>query len=247
MDRMIQRAAPVPVEGYAPPPERVGEGLWVLERRLRHFGLGLLPSRTTLARTGTGGIAVISPPAGLDDPTAEAITALGPVESIVLPNSFHYLYAHGAVERFPEACLLAAPGLAERVPTLGAEEIDPVRPPSSWAGSLELAALGPVQGLSELLFFHLPSKTLVLTDLAFHMQRYPRRWDRFFWRASGIPAGFGPGRTTRNLLLRDRGAAARALGEALSWPFEQIVVAHGDVVRQDAPARLREAFREYTL
>ena len=43
------------------------------------------------------------------------------------------------------------------------------------AGVLEYLVLGPVRGLSEVLFFHISSATLILTDLAFNLVRYPRQ------------------------------------------------------------------------
>jgi hypothetical protein len=95
------------------------------------------------------------------------------------------------------------------------------------------------------LFFHVPSATLILTDLAFNMVRYPRALDRIIWRMAGIPRGFGPGRTSRTLLLNDRAITARALECALEWPMRQIVVAHGDVVMDDAAAQFRSAFKDY--
>ena len=145
--------------------------------------------------------------------------------------------------RYPNAQLLAAPGLIGRVADLPpAAEFDE-RPPQGWPGELEYAVLGPVRGISEVLLFHVPTSTLILTDLAFNMLRYPRALDRLIWRSSGIPSGFGPGRTSRTLLLSDRAVASRCLERALAWPFRQILVAHGEVVTDDARSRFSERVR----
>ena len=240
-ERAMQRLVPQPVPGHTPPPRELGDGLWELDRHLRHFGAARLPSRTTLVRLPQGSLAVISPPALVDDAAVAAIASIGRVEFVVVPNSFHYLYARDFMTHCPGARLLLAPGLRERVPALDGEELG-AEPPPAWAGALEYEVLGPVRGVSEVLFFHPPSGALILTDLAFNMQRYPRRGDRVFWRMSGIPAGFGPGRTTRTLLLRDRAEAERALRRALEWPIRRVVVAHGDILEEDAPAALRRAF-----
>jgi hypothetical protein len=69
-----------------------------------------------------------------------------------------------------------------------------------------------------------------------------RRFDRLAWRLAGMPAGFGPSRTSRVFLLRDRDAAASFLERILAWPFRRILVAHGDVVDADAVGEFRRAF-----
>lgn len=241
----MKRAVPRPVDDHRSPPKKLCDGLWVLDRQLRHFGLARLPSRTTIVRLGDGSLVVISPPPGIDSTSAAALDSIGTVAYGVVPNSFHYLFASGFLERYPAARLLVTPGLPRRVPELGsATELGP-RPPEAWSGELEYTVLGPVRGVSESLLFHVPSRTLILTDLAFNMLAYPRPFDRFFWRLSGVPARFGPGRTSRSLLLRDREAASRCLSRALAWPIRRIVVAHGDTVETDAADELRRAFSRY--
>ena len=45
------------------------------------------------------------------------------------------------------------------------------------------------------------------------------------------------------LLTRDRAAARRAIEHILSWDFEKMVIAHGELFERDAKAALREAWR----
>ncbi len=243
-DRILKRAVPRPITEEAPPPRELCTDLWALDRQLLHFGLARLPSRTSIVRLEDGSLVVVSPPPQVDASDA-AIDSLGPVRHVVVPNSFHYLFAQPFMRRYPDACLLTAPGLARRVPELGFATELRAHPPAAWAGQLEYRILGPAHGPSELLLFHSTSGTLILTDLAFNMVRYPRAVDRLFWRASGIPAGFGPGRTTRSLLLRDREPASRCLSQALEWPIRRIVVAHGEAIESAAISSLRTAFADY--
>lgn len=244
-DHALKHAVPRPVSTFLPPLQELGSGLWTLERQFRHFGVALLPSRTTLIRLRDGSLVVISPPPLVDPSTVTAIELIGPVQYVVVPNSFHYLCASEFMKHFPAASLLAAPGLPQRVPDLDVgAELEP-RPPEAWSGVLEYVVLGPVRGVSEVLFFHVATATLILTDLAFNMTRYPRSVDRLLWRLFGIPRGFGPGRTSRSLLLRDRDVASRTLARVTDWPITQIVVAHGDVVSHDARARFRTAFARF--
>jgi hypothetical protein len=234
------------VAAFAPQPAELAAGLWVLDRQLRFPGGARLPSRTTIVRLLSGELVVISPPALHGPDGAAAIDSIGVVQHVVAPNTFHYAYVAEFMARYPDATLLVAPGLAERVPELPpAEELGPCRP-QAWSGQLDLAVLGPVRGLSEVVFFHVPSGSLILTDLAFNLMRFDRSLDRAAWRVgAGIPKGFGPGRTSRSLLLRDHAEASRCLSRISEWPIRQIVVAHGDVIEHDAKGRFLKAFATY--
>lgn len=244
IDRLMQLVTPRPVADFAPPPRRLATDLWALDRQLRMPGGPVLPLRTTLIRLRDGSLVVISPPP-LEEAGGAAIADLGRVRHVVAPNSFHHGYAAALAARHPEADLLVAPGLPARVPTLPpARELGP-QPPPAWAGELEIAILGPVRGLSEVVFFHVASGTVVLSDLAFNMTRFRRAVDRIAWRCSGVPRGFGPSRTARLLLLRDRAAAGRCLRQVAQWPMRRIVVAHGEAVEDDARARFMRAFAAY--
>jgi hypothetical protein len=104
---------------------------------------------------------------------------------------------------------------------------------------------GPAKGVSEVIFFHPATRTLVLTDLAFNADDEETRFQRGLRRAYGIPPRFGPSRNSRLLLASDRAAAERALRRAYEWPFERVLVAHGSPVERDARARFAEAFAEF--
>ena len=243
--RLLKRAVPRPTAENSSRLEEVCPGIWGFDSHLRHFGLGILPSRTTIIRLGGGGLVVIAPPPRPDSRLAAEIDVLGPVEYVVVPNSFHYLFALEFLDLYPEASLFVAPLLGERVPELRFATELATRRPETWPDELDYVVLGPVRGVSEVLFFHERSGTLILTDLAFNMTRYPRPLDRLFWRLSGLPGRFGPGRTSRTLLLSDRGVAAKCLSQVSKWPITRIVMAHGDAIEQDAAGHFRQAFSRY--
>ena len=241
LDRFLQLGRPRVVKDFAPPPAQVAPDLWSLERRLRMPGGPGLSARTTIIRLGSGGLLVASPPP-VEVGGLEHLDRLGVVEEVLVPNSFHYLNTREFMARYPSACLRLAPGLHRRVPGLppGDELTDQL--PLSWRGAVEHAILGPVRGLSEVALFHRPSATLVLTDLAFHVVTFEGRLDRAFWKLAGIPSGFGPSRTARLLLLRDRNVAAAFLERVLAWSFQRVVVAHGEPLESCTADVFRRAF-----
>jgi hypothetical protein len=242
LERLLPRVQPQSDPGFAPPPVAIAPELWSLERRVRMPGGVGLSTRTTLICLPSRGLLVVSPPA-LAPGGLEQVDALGPVEEILVPNSFHYLNARDFAARHPGAALRLAPGLQRRVPGLPGEEL--AAAPASWRGSVEHLVLGPVRDVSEVALLHRPSATLVLTDLAFHLVRFESRLERVLWRLNGMPAGFGPSRTSRAMLLHDRAVAAPFLERLLAWPFERVLVAHGEPLERDAAAVFRRAFEAY--
>jgi len=67
--------------------------------------------RSAFVRLPSGGLLVVSPPP-VECGGLEALDALGAVEEIVVPSSFHYLFATRFHERYPRATLRVVPGLA---------------------------------------------------------------------------------------------------------------------------------------
>ncbi len=244
LDRILQSAAPAPDLSYRPAPHALADGLWELERRLLMPGGIPLPSRTTILRSPSGKLVVISPPR-LDDDTRAQIVSLGEIGAVVAPNSFHHLFAAEFVTAFPGIDVYAAPGLPERVGTLPTALILPHASPEPWRGVIETAALSPPGAFSEVALFHRPTATLVLTDVGFNLRTSASSWHRIFWRVFGMPEGFGPSRLVRMSLLRDRAAALTFFEHVLEWPFERILVAHGDPVEANAKAALRAAYARW--
>ena len=207
-------------------------------------GGAILPTRTTILVLPSGALLVVSPPP-VEAGGLEQLDSLGPIGHVLAPNSFHYLNAPEFLARYPHASFWAAPGLFSRVPGMppGSELTEAT--PDAWSAAVEHATLGPTRGVSEVALFHRESGTLILTDLAFNLVRLERRFDRVAWRLLGAPSGFGPSRSARMLLLRDRALAAAFLQRLLGWPFRRVLVAHGDSLEVDAVGVFRRAFAAY--
>jgi hypothetical protein len=82
--------------------------------------------------------------------------------------------------------------------------------------------------VNEVVFFHRPSATLIASDLAFNIRSSSPPLTRLFFRLGGTFGRLSPSLLER-LLVRDRTAFRRSLERILEWPFERVVVAHGDV------------------
>jgi hypothetical protein len=216
----------------------------VVDRKLKLPPGMVLPTRMTVMRLPNGGL-VLHSPVGLDAELSAHLRGFGDVAAIVAPNSFHYVFASEYLAAFPAATLYVAPRLPERVPTLPAAIALSDQPVESWSTILDHIVFGPVGGVSEVVFLHRPSRTLILTDLAFNMVRLDGPYQRAAWRLFGVPASFGPSRTARLFLLRDRTVVKRFVEQVSAWSFDRIIVTHGEIVDQDAEAQFGRAFARY--
>jgi hypothetical protein len=225
-----------------PAPRAVGDGLFAVDRRVVLRGGFGIPTRAFVARGADGALTVISPPP--DEEARRDVAALGRVAFLLAPNAFHYLGVAPWAGAFPGAQLWLAPGLASRRPELPPSLALAEGAPTPFADVLAHAVYAPSERVSEVALLHRPSRTLVLTDAAFHVRDAPRR-DRLGWRVMGVWQRFGPSLTARAFLLRDRARVADWIERLCRWDFERIAVAHGELLEGAGPATLREAFRAY--
>lgn len=206
--------------------------LWVIDHDFRMPGGIPLGTRTTLVRLSDGTLWLHSP--GPLTPALRGwIESQGPVRALVAPNLLHHLFLAAAREAFPEAVVYGPPGLEAKI---AGSALVPGQ--DAWADDLEWLAVGGCPRLNELVFFHPASRTLILTDLAFHFREAEGLGLRLFLRLNGVLGRFRSSRLARGWFFRDRERLKQSVLEILRWDFDRIVVAHGQVVERDG----RETF-----
>jgi hypothetical protein len=113
---------------------------------------------------------------------------------------------------------------------------------SPW-GEIEMRVVEGAPSVNEVVFFHRPSATLLVTDLVFNIVR-PATWQtRMLLRLTGTCGHLAQSRAWRFLFTKDPARAAESAAAILDWPFERLAPAHGDVVTGDAHAALARALR----
>lgn len=212
--------------------EEIAPGVFGAQTKVS-IGMGThLPLRMTVLRTADG-VALVAPIA-IDDALAAAIAEVGEVRWILAPNLLHYASVAGAAKRYAQAEVLVAPGLGDKCGELAQYEVlrtGHVTP------EIESVLLEGLDKLREVVFFHTPSKTLVVTDLVFNI-REARGMSKFV--LSLVSRALGKVEQSRLLrwLTTDRSAAAKSIEGVLDLPFERVVMAHGDVIEANAKAEL---------
>ncbi|MGI9576437.1 DUF4336 domain-containing protein [Alloalcanivorax xenomutans] len=227
----------------------VADSVWVVDGPMIRFGPpGMkmpFPTRMTLVRSADGGLFVHSPTA-LTEPLRRQVLALGEPRWLIGPNRIHYWWLPRWQAAFPAARTFVAPGVRERA----GERIDfPVEildrgGPWPWDDLLRTL---PVTSryMTEVVFFHPHSRTLILTDLVenFEASRLAPA-HRWLARLGGVldPDGQMP-RDMRLTFLGRRSALRDAVRTLLGWQPERVILAHGRWYREKGEEELRRAFR----
>jgi hypothetical protein len=97
--------------------------------------------------------------------------------------------------------------------------------------------------LNEIVFFHRKTRTLIFTDLLFNIARHDSAYGRFLLRLDGAFHGPAIPRSFRLVLRRRRPACATFLNRLLSWDFDQVILAHGEMIDSGAKPAIERAWR----
>jgi hypothetical protein len=226
-------------EAEAPMLESLAPDLWTATGPFSAGGMEL-GVRTTVARLPDDGLWVHSP-IELTDALKADVDALGPVRFLVAPNKIHHLYLDKWVAAYPEARLHGVVGLPDKRKDLKWDGILlDGKPDPAWGGVFEQKHFLGAPHTNEMVFLHVPSRTLILTDLAFNIHE-AHLMTRLYLRIGNC---YGRLKTTAimRFFVRDKQAARASVDRLLEWDFDRIVVSHGDVLEHGGPAALREAF-----
>jgi hypothetical protein len=183
-------------------------------------------------------------PVALTDDVRTAVNALGSVRYLIAPNGLHHTFLAVWADAFPDAQVHAAPGLSGDVADTAIHATLGDQADTAWAGTLEQVVVRGNRITTEVVFFHRPSATVLVTDL---VQQIPKGWYHG-WRAvvarldlMTAPAPSVPRKF--RMAFRDRRGAQQSIGRILAWPADRLVVAHGAPVTDGGAEVLREAFR----
>jgi len=228
----------------------VSENLWIVDGpviQMKYFSLPFtIPFTTRMTIVGLHGRDLwVHSPTPLDKALKAEIMALGSVKYIIGPNRIHYWWLRDWADAFPDAKIFIAPGIEkmtkERLPSSYTflEE----RAPSAWNEEMDQTAFAG-SFLTEIVFFHKPSKTAILTDLIENFE-HDKMHSKFLWCACRLTGCAAPnGKMPIDLRSTfNRKKVRPAAQKIASWPAERVIIAHGQWFEKDGQAELRRALR----
>ncbi|WP_029042534.1 DUF4336 domain-containing protein [Cucumibacter marinus] len=219
-----------------------GEDIWLAEGPVIKAALGFrYPTRMAVIRL-SGGRLVVWSPVALTPSLSAAVMGLGQVAWLVAPNSLHHLSIGDWKAAYPNAKIVAVPGLAKKRPDLTIDVELGAQPLDEWSGEIDHVLFHNALA-TEAVFLHRKSATVLVTDLIQHL---PKGWfggwraiianlDLMTAKEPEVPRKFRTG-------FRDKAKARANAQQVLDWPSEKLVMAHGEPVVENAQTALRHAF-----
>lgn len=210
-------------------------GVWTIDHDLSLGGMAF-GTRTTVLRLADGTLLLYAPGALTADQQA-AIDGLGPVSKIVAPNLMHHLSLAAAKARWPQAEVIAPPGLREKVPGLPIDRViggDSERE-GEIAPGLRWRFIGGMPKLNELILHQPASRALVFGDIAFHFTDHPQWWLRTLMTLNGCYGRLAPSRLFHSM-VKDPARLKEDMAAVLAWDFDSIALCHGRTVPSGAKA-----------
>ncbi|WP_339952279.1 DUF4336 domain-containing protein [uncultured Albimonas sp.] len=241
MTRIFDAAYP-PLDTLKP----VAEDLWVVDGRPRRARGLRLPCRMTAVRLRSGAIWLHAPTA-FDRRLLRAIEAEGPIRHLVAPSLSHWSHLADWAAAVPEATVWAPAALRRRRgPRREGLRVDrdlERAPPDDWSVEMDQLPIHGALGMIEVAFFHMASRTLLLTDLVQNLE--PAKLGRLERTVLGLAGSLTPrGATPLHLRLALGASRPRSTGVGRRLTEAdplRVIFAHGRWFETDGAARLERA------
>lgn len=233
--------------------KQLHDDLWIVDgpaERMSVLGLGIpFTTRMVIIRLQSGDLFVWSPIA-LDPALRPQVDQLGPVAHLLSPNALHYAHIAAWKAAYPTAIAWASRGVRRRA---ASQKIDVTfdrdladAPDPRWAEDVDQLAFLGSRVLTETVFFHRASRTLILADLIENIE--PSKVDgrvlKALIRLGGASDPDGQTPLDMRATFIGRHALARAsLARILAMRPERVLMAHGRWYERDGVAELERAFR----
>lgn len=225
--------------------DEVAPNLWTVTHPLRFGGLEV-GCRMTIVRLPSKALVIISP-LPLKNSDRAWLDVLGKVEHIIAPSLFHHLHFGKAQALYPQAKAWGVPGLAQKRPDLKFDRM--LNQPGQFENTLHylpfegfasLLSTG-IQAANETVFCHQPSRTMILTDIAFNFDDTFPFSTRLAARILGTYQTFRPSRLEK-WGSRDKASVEKSIRQVLAWDFDRILPGHGSILETDGKAQLKAGY-----
>lgn len=222
--------------------ENLAENIWLLSYPLNLLGMDIRRNVTILRLADSR--VLIHSTAPFTEPEVIAIRQLGQPTWLVEAMLRHDTYTKDGLTAFPGVPYLAPEGFGEVV----AYPTEPLLPPpAEWAGQVEVLELEGMPSMRETVLLHVPSRTLIVADLAMNFPADQPMWQDLLLKiAVGRHHEPGISRSFR-VMVEDETALKASIARMMQWDFDRLIVGHGWPILTGAKARLAAALMEAKL
>ncbi len=222
---------------------KISENIWTVDGdAVSFFGMPYT-TRMTLVRLQNGMLWLHSP-IKISDKLLAEVSSLGNVKYLVSPNKLHHLFLDDWLQQFPNANCYAPPGLEKKRPDINYTRTLGMQSESEWVDEIDQTIFKGSFIMEEVVFFHLESKTLILTDLIENFKPESFNWwQKILAKFTGIlsPNGKTPVDWRISFILGKQ-EAKKSFIRLMEWAPENIVVSHGECIYGSGFEFLKKSF-----
>jgi len=216
-------------------------GIWTAQQKLRFMGLEVGARMTIIDYNGQGDLFIHSPKA-LTQPLATQLNEIGIVRYVIAPNCLHHLYIQDFKKSYPKAQFLVAPGLKSKRNDLDFAHTLDEKSRYEFSTTLKHRFIAGCPQVNEFVFFHEPTKTLIVADLGLHICEESPPLTRLIFKLMGGFKRFGWAEIEKKLFIRDNTAFTDSIAKVLDWDFDKIIMCHGRLLERNGKELFRIAF-----
>ncbi len=200
----------------------------------------VIPLHSMLVETATKSVLVS--PVGTN---AEIAAVRGKHTILVEPSLLHHKRLGKAIQVLEPVELWGPRGFEAKLPEFRGTRVFGTDP---WPhdDAISFAVIEGAPARNEIVFFHQPSRTIYTADLAFAILEPKGFAAPLALRLMGIYKRFGVPKMWPHW-VKDKAAFQRSIDKVMSWPFERIAMAHGEIIEGNAREKLFGALREREL
>ena len=218
--------------------------IWLVDGPIvRDMGV-LFTTRMTIVRLSNGSI-WISSPVPVSFATLKWISELGDVRYLIAATPRHIWRLDLWHTLFPEAQLWASRRTLFTLQkgTLPISGYLSDAPVNGWSTDFDQLAFRGNPLLSEVLFFHRSTHTVILDDL---IMRNPvmegKPLTNLIFKLGGVQGPDGGVTVDMKMTFLNRSLARQSLERLLSWDFDKLIIAHGPCLESGAKQYVKRAF-----
>lgn len=223
----------------------IDNNLWIAEQHFQYYGLSV-GTRMTVIALKNNNLVIISP-INLEEKIQKQLAEIGEVKYIIAPNLYHYFFANDCKKLYPQAQFLAAPGLKQKKPEL---TIDRDLQDGDIIGNelicllfegFKILDFKGISLVNECVFFHAQTKTLIITDIAYHFDRNFPFVNSLITKILGVNEKLSPS-FLEKFASKDKQKIKQSVLKILEWDFQRVIMAHGSIVEKNAKQKFREGY-----
>lgn len=228
----------------SPPLKATAPELWIADGPAIRGKLLPCPTRMVVVRLSGDRLWVHSP-IPLTELLRNALDELGQVHFLIAPNHCHHLFMREWQLAYPMARSFGTREVISKRGDLVFESPLDGTPDRYWGDDIDQCLFTGSPRMQEAVFLHRSSRSLIVADLIGNLPpAILTPFQRRLARLSGILAPHGGMPLDWRLsFLGRRYLASEHLRTLLSWRPERIIMAHGEIIADEASDFLAQAFR----